>query len=296
MRALISIGLWAAALALAQTPTPQSGPGQKPGPAIPPGTGVPGGTSRVEQMAKFLAIGDAPDPAAVARGKTVFIATCGFCHGASARGGESGPDLTRSVPVLHDNGGDQIGPIIHGGRPAKGMPAFASMPQTQISDISAYLRFQYQSAANRASYQIQNINTGNVEAGRAYFNGAGRCNTCHSVTGDLAGIANKYTEEGLQSRFLYPRARREENTETKATPSVTVTLPSGETVEGTLSHLDDFNVALMDASGAYRSWSLGEGSGVRVTVHDPLEAHLELLKTYTNADMHNILAYLETLK
>jgi len=54
-------------------------------------------------------------------------------------------------------------------------------------------------------------------------------------------------------------------------------------------------VALKDSSGEYHSWSIG-GSGIQATVHDPLEAHGELLKHYTDADMHNILAYLETLK
>ena len=301
MRTLILLSLWAALLQ-GQTSTPASSQAtpppataQKKGPAIPPGTGGPGGTSEAEEMAKFLAIGTAPDPGAVQRGKTAFISTCGFCHGASARGGESGPDLTRSVVVLHDSNGDQIGPVIHGGRTAKGMPAFSSMPPTQVADIAAYLKFQYQSAANRASYQIQNINTGNAEAGKTYFNGPGRCNTCHSATGDMAGIANRYTADGLQSRFLYPRSS--ESGLSKGVPSkVTVTLGSGQSVSGTLAHLDDFNVALIDATGAYRSWPLGDNDNTKVAVEDPLAAHLALLKTYTNAEMHNLLAYLETLK
>jgi cytochrome c oxidase cbb3-type subunit III len=290
-------GLLSSQTATSNTPKPDA---QKSGPPIPPGTGGPGGTSRVEQMAKFLAIGDAPDPAAVARGKTFFVATCGFCHGANANGGESGPDLIRSVLVLHDENGDKIGPVIRGGRPGKGMPAFASITQEQISDIAAFLKSRYQAAANRASYQIQNINTGDPEKGKAYFNGAGRCNTCHSATGDLAGIANRYSPDGLQSRFLYPRPVRSSDNPgekpTGAVTKVTVTLPSGQTVSGTLDHLDDFNVALIDASGNYQSWRLGENSNIKVSLEDPLAAHLELLKTYTNADMHNILAYLETLK
>lgn len=305
MRILTLLGVWAALLP-AQTPPPaKPGPAAnqqpaapKPGPAIPPGTGGPGGTTRVQQMQKFLAIGEAPDPAAVARGKNTFIATCGFCHGAAARGGESGPDLTRSVLVLHDNGGDQIGPVIHGGRPGKGMPAFASMPQTQISDIAAFLKSQYQLAANRASYEIQNINTGNAELGKAFFNGKGGCTNCHSVTGDLAGIANRYPQDGLQSRFLYPRPARGEanDPQSKTASKVTVTLPSGQSVSGTLTHLDDFNISLIDGGGAYQSWDLENNPGIKVDVQDPLAAHLELLKTYSNADMHNILAYLETLK
>src|SRR5690242_20026088 len=83
--------------------TPPTPPAQKPGPPVPAGTGGPGGTTEAERMQKFLAIGAPPDPAAVNRGKNLFVATCGFCHGAAATGGESGPNLVRSVLVLHDN-------------------------------------------------------------------------------------------------------------------------------------------------------------------------------------------------
>jgi mono/diheme cytochrome c family protein len=250
-------------------------------------------------MREFLAIGAAPDPAAVERGKNLFIGTCGFCHGANAKGGESGPDLIRSVLVLHDENGNQIGPVIHNGRPGKGMPAFASMTQAQISDIAAFLKSKYQAAANRASYQIQNIVTGDAKAGEAYFNGPGKCNTCHSPTGDLAGIAKRLEPDALQSRFLYPRPRgrgEAANVPSAALPKVNVTPPNGQAVSGTLEHLDDFNVALRDSSGAYRSWSLDPDSNIKVEVQDPMAEHVELLKKYTNADMHNILAYLETLK
>lgn len=284
--------------AVAQTPAKQTGP-VKNGPPIPQGTGGPGGTNRVDRMREFLAIGAAPDPAAVERGKNLFIGTCGFCHGANAKGGESGPDLIRSVLVLHDENGNQIGPVIHNGRPGKGMPAFASMTQAQISDIAAFLKSKYQAAANRASYQIQNIVTGDAKAGEAYFNGPGKCNTCHSPTGDLAGIAKRLEPDALQSRFLYPRPRgrgEAANIPANAFPKVTVTPLNGPAVSGTLEHLDDFNVALRDPSGAYRSWSLGSDSNIKVEVQDPMAEHVELLKKYTNADMHNILAYLETLK
>jgi len=257
---------------------------------------------RVAEMQTFLAIGPPPDPAAVARGKTVFVATCGFCHGSDAKGGESGPDLLRSVLVLHDDKGNQIGPVIHGGRPGKGMPAFASMTDAQISDIAAFLKSRSQATANRASYKIQNVVTGDAKAGEAYFNGAGKCNNCHSPSGDLAGIAKRYPPEGLQSAFLYPRPPREDGPgnhrgdHPRAAAKVTVTLPSGESVSGALENLDDFDVALIDAAGVYRSWPLGEGGGVKVRVEDPLAGHLALLKTYTDSDMHNVLAYLETLK
>src|SRR3954451_20039103 len=279
-------------------PTP---PAQKPGPPVPAGTGGPGGTiSEAERMQKCLAIGEAPDPAAVSRGKNLFVATCGFCHGASANGGESGPNLIRSVLVLHDKKGDQIGPVIRNGRPSKGMPAFPALTPAQITDIAEFLKSRYQAAANRGSYQIQNIITGDAKAGEAYFDGQGKCNTCHSITGDLAGIAKRYEPDALQSKFLYPGARRrgegaEDGNSKRAVPTATVTLASGETFTGELEHLDDFNVSITDGTGGYRSWILDNGNP-KVSVQDPLAAHLELLGKYTNTDMHNVLAYLETLK
>ena len=293
--------LAAAALLPGQTspPNPQASPPTPPaqvkGPPIPPGTGGPGGTSQAERMQEFLAIGAPPDPAAVQRGKTFFIATCGFCHGANAKGGESGPDLVRSVLVLHDANGDKIGPVVHGGRKEKGMPAFPNITNAQISDIAAFLKSRYQAAANRGAYQLQNIVTGDPKAGETYF--TEKCKSCHSPTGDLAGVASKYQPDGLQNLFLYPRVHGPETGEKSnaTTPKVTVTLSSGQTFSGTLNSLDDFDISLTDASGAYHSWPLSD-NGIKYQIQDPLAAHLELLKHYTNTDMHNILAYLETLK
>jgi len=82
----------------------------------------------------------------------------------------------------------------------------------------------------------------------------------------------------------------------KDPPTVTVTEPSGKTVSGTLVHLDDFIVALNDSDGAFHSWRRDAVPGLKVEVHDPRAAHEKLLEQYTNADMHNVLAYLETLK
>jgi mono/diheme cytochrome c family protein len=233
-----------------------------------------------------------PDAAAVERGQKVFVANCGFCHGTTAQGGDSGPDLVRSELALDDERGDKIGPVIEQGRPGKGMPAF-HLPADQIQDIAAFLRSRQQAAIDRNSYSILNVVTGDREKGREYFNGAGRCSTCHSPTGDLAGIAKKYDAVTLQSRFLYPRPRPADAAE-RARPEVTVRLATGHSFSGTLEYLDDFNVALRDASGDYHSFS--RNAHVKVEVHDPLSVHAELLKKYTDSDMHNLLAYLVTLK
>jgi cytochrome c oxidase cbb3-type subunit 3 len=249
-------------------------------------------------MRNFLGIGAAPDAAAVERGQKLYVPSCGFCHGTNATGGNSGPDLVRSVLVLHDEGsGAQIGPVILNGRPDKGMPKF-SLAESQIKDLAAFLLSRSQSAANRMEYKILNVVTGDARVGETYF--SARCANCHSPTGDLAHIASKFDPVALQSKFLYPLTRafpgmRGPPPNPRAQTTVTVTLPSGRSYAGALEYLDDFSVALKDSTGEYHSWSI-DGSGVKVAVHDPLKDHAELLKQYTDADMHNLLAYLETSK
>jgi mono/diheme cytochrome c family protein len=258
-----------------------------------PAQGKPASKKKTPQKRSFLISRDVPDAPAVERGKKVFVANCGFCHGATARGGESGPDLVRSVMALRDEGGDLIGPVIRKGVPEKGMPPFP-MSDEQIADIAAFIRAQQQAAINRGGYEIQNVVTGDAAKGQAYFNGAGGCKGCHSPTGDLKGVASKYDPVALQSRFLYPAPRRFGPQSAPPAPvKVTVKTPQGA-VEGTLEYLDDFTVGLRDASGFYRSWT--RTKDLKVEVHDPLEAHVNLLRKYSDADMHNILAYLVTFK
>jgi mono/diheme cytochrome c family protein len=293
-------------------PEPPAGAanGPHPGPAAqPPASGpraggatkpaAQGPPNRAAMMRKFLGIGAPPDPAAVDRGQKLFVANCAFCHGSTANGGATGPDLVRSVVVLHDQGtGKDIGKVVLNGRPDKGMPKF-NMTEAQIKDIAAFLLSRTQAAANRGSYEIQNIVTGDAKAGETYFNA--HCSSCHSPSGDLAHVAAKYDPVALQSRFLYPRDRRAFGTEEpppnpKSEITVKVTLASGQSYEGRLDHIDDFSVALVEPSGEYHSWLFNAEKGIKVDVHNPLQAHANMLPEYTNADMHNILAYLETLK
>ncbi|MEO7141939.1 MAG: cytochrome c, partial [Bryobacteraceae bacterium] len=152
-------------------------------------------------------------------------------------------------------------------------------------------------AANRGLYQVQNIVIGDAKAGEAYFNGAGGCNACHSPTGDLAHVASKFAPADLQAAFLYPGSafRYTPGAPRAAVAThVTVTLPSGQSISGTLKRVDDFNVSMYDSSGVYHSWA--RTPRMKVEVEDPLAAHRELLAKYTDADMHNLLAYLVTLK
>jgi cytochrome c oxidase cbb3-type subunit 3 len=228
---------------------------------------------------------DSPDPA-IERGHKLFEQSCGFCHGPDATGARA-PDLLRSPLVAHDVKGDKIGEVIRLGRPDKGMPAMPLTDQ-QVLDIAAYLHARATEALNSAAvptkYPLEKLLTGDPAAGKAYFNGAGGCQGCHSPTGDLAAIATKYSPIDLQAHMLYPDG--------KHTVAV-VTLPSGEQVKGPLAHSDDFVIALRDASGWYRSFLRDR---VKVELQDPLAAHRELLSKLKPADVHNLFAYLESLK
>jgi cytochrome c oxidase cbb3-type subunit III len=244
-----------------------------------------------------VARAEADKQASADRGQKIFVTTCSFCHGPQAKGGEGGPDLLRSVLVLDDVDGDKIGPVILGGRRDKGMPQFALTP-AQISDIASFLHHSIDAAAERNSYQILNIVTGDPKAGEAYFNGSGKCNTCHSVTGDLKGIGGKYDPVTLQGMILMPGGGQRGHgagARLNTGRTVTVTLASGQVFEGELEHIDDFNVALRDSSGNYRSFTRNADSPV-VEVHDPLQAHADMLTKYTDADIHNLTAYLVNLK
>jgi cytochrome c oxidase cbb3-type subunit III len=223
------------------------------------------------------------------RGQKQFQQSCGFCHGADATGAR-GPDLVRSPLVAHDVKGDLIGDVIRHGRPDQGMPPL-SLTDEQVSDIALFLHVRAAEALESArvpkAYPVEKLLTGNVEAGKAYFHGAGGCKNCHSPTGDLASIATKHSPIDLQARMLYPGIRH-----TYSSVAV-LTLPSGEQVKGPLEHADDFVIALRDASGWYRSFSRDR---VKVELQDSLAAHRELLDKLTQADVHNLFAYLQTLK
>jgi mono/diheme cytochrome c family protein len=241
------------------------------------------------------------DQAAVERGQQLLTSQCGFCHGSNARGGSGGPDLTRSEIVQTDENGKQLGEFLKVGRPDKGMPKF-DLTEAQNADLAAFLHAAIYLNSNRRLYKIQDILVGDPKAGEAYFNGAGKCRSCHSTTNDLKSIGAKYSDNvTLQQRMVLPR------TPAPGTPpmpayrapnalKVTVAPASGDSVTGALVRLTDFEVTLYEPkSGQMRSW-LRNGDSPKVTVTDPLQGHVELLSKWTDADMHNVTAYLAGIK
>ena len=228
-----------------------------------------------------------PSRAALA-GRKVFQQKCGFCHGAEGSGGQ-GPDLLHSSLVLHDENGNLITPIVRDGRPDKGMPAFP-LERIQVQQIAAFLHHEINVDAtifytdSTANYALKRLLVGNAADGKVYFNGKGGCSACHSPTGDLAHIASKYKPIQLQSRIVYPAG---------VVPTITVTLPSGGTISGKEVYNDPFVISLRDSDGWIHSFPAGK---VEVQVKDPLAEHKTLLTVYTDKVIHDLFAYLETLK
>ncbi len=223
------------------------------------------------------------DPGAARRGRQIYTQYCINCHGALAKGTADGPDLIRSGLVLRDRLGTELAPAL------KRLPGHkADLSSAQVVDVTHFLKEQVEATAkDRNADEPPNVLTGNAEAGRAYFNGAGGCAKCHSAMGDLAGIGRRFKDAvDLQQRFLFPRATKP--------VTVKVTPAGGSTVTGQVVRIDDFDVSLRTAAGEYREFV--RGANVKVEIEDPLARHHELLDVYTDQDVHNVVRYLESLK
>jgi len=228
----------------------------------------------------------------VQAGELRFTSQCGFCHGRDAAGGETGPDLTRSELVAEDVRGDKIGSLLRTGRPERGMPAF-ELSDADVGTIVAFLHDQKTKfealGGGRRVVDAADLVTGDATAGRSYFNGAGGCSGCHSVTGDLVGIATRYKGLALLQRMLYPTAGRPD----PARPKVTVTLASHKNISGRLASEDEFTIVVLDPAGKRKTF---EKDAIKFMIDDPMSAHFDQLGKYTDNDMHNVFAYIDTLK
>src|SRR5258708_32756484 len=209
------------------------------------GAGAPGAFGRGPgPLGAGAADSHVVDDAGAERGKSVYIAECITCHGVKARGGnpnlptnQQGPDLVRSLVVLHDRYGNEIAPFLAKGHPLQSGRPSLSLKAEQAADVAHFLHQNVYNTLRRVSHlQIQNVLTGDPKAGAGYFNGAGKCNTCHSPTGDLKGIGRKYDPPTIQSKFLFPRSvgfgRRGGSAAAKEKPvTVTVTQWHGDVAD-----------------------------------------------------------------
>lgn len=235
----------------------------------------------------FLGLGAEPDKAAAARGAPLFQQNCAFCHGQNARGA-TGPSLITSDEVLSDDHGERLAPFLKTGRPDKGMPAFATMSDDQLKEIAEFLHLQVEEVANRGTYHVLNILVGDVSKGQTYV--MTHCMKCHTAA-TFAHIGSNFrSPEQLQRGWIWP-SRSENN---KLAVTAIVKQPDGATVTGRVMQSSDFRITLVDSAG--QTHVIDRGPGVEVKMNDPLEAHQEMVQTLTNNDMHDITAYLATLK
>jgi cytochrome c oxidase cbb3-type subunit III len=218
---------------------------------------------------------------AQARGAATYTRNCATCHGGNGFQSRA-PDLRFTPFVEHDVQGNLLGPFVRAGRPTLGMPAFSNLTPAEISDLALYLHSISDHMHERKEVAEAAL-TGNAAEGKAYF--ARNCSACHSPTGDMAAIGRKYAPVLLQQRFLFPA--------NSAMPSAVVTAADGEKYEGRVMHDDEFNIAIVARDGWYRSFPR---DAVKVDIRDPFAAHRALLEKYTNPDIHNLLAFLVTLK
>jgi len=243
---------------------------------------------------------------AVTRGLTAYNTNCGYCHGDRGKGGNAGPDLIASDVTLHDE--DGVGIAEHLKADVHQKAVKLDLPQATVYDIAAYLHSRVIAAANHNDpIHVEDVaKAGDARAGEAYFNGAGGCSKCHQPEGDLKGIGSKYEIVALQDRIANPRAgggrggfgRGGGAAAAPPDPNAitaTVTLPNGQTFKGAPVVNSDFDVTLRFPDGTTQTWARNNGVP-KVELNNPMAVHLQILTKLTDADLHNLTAYLATLK
>jgi cytochrome c oxidase cbb3-type subunit 3 len=276
----------------------------------------------IAALAPSPPVGPPPDPAAVARGTALYETTlnCAACHGVTGRGGPgNAPDVTKSALAMQPDNGRALAAFLRAGRVDKGMPAVPALTAAEAADLSAKLRSLGFAAAQvgqrgggrggrpgwpaALTGQQLSIVVGDPALGKAFFNGpVGRCSSCHSVVdgqpsaaANLAHIASKYPDpKALQNNMLLNRDSSW-SPRTGKDVTATITYQDGRMLKGFLSSVSDFKVVIRDDNGTETVVARADGEP-RVVLADRLQHHLDLLPKYSDNDIHNLTAYLVTLK
>jgi cytochrome c oxidase cbb3-type subunit III len=260
------------------------------------------------------------DPAAHDRGRALWAKECVECHGAQARGSDTGPNIIRTKTANYDRSAQQagsvLGPFLRAGHPTQSKKPGASFTDDEIVALANFLRQRVNDTMRGSPiFTVGDIVVGDAKAGEAFFNGAGACATCHNASArSLAGIATRIPAPvDLQQRMLFPAAAgRGRGGRGRGGPppaggapaappaadrnAITVSIASGSgaPLSGVLVEESDFYVTLRDATGAVRT--MRRVPGLKVTKTNPLQAHIDLLDRITDTQIHDVVAYLETLK
>jgi len=252
-------------------------------------------------------LADAP---VLARGKGLYESNCAACHGIDLRGGQQGgPNLLRSQTLLSDKAGELVIPIVRGGRPnpPAGMPPMPpfSFPDDDIKAIAEYLHSVLGLAGRQGRPPVdetvppERVLVGDAAAGQTFF--TAKCSSCHSITGDLQHIASRAGDpRELQNLWLSGgggggRGGRGRGGAEGRPATAVITTSSGARVEGRLARIDDFIVSVVQEDGTRRTFARN-GNEPKVEIRDPSAAHRTLVPTLADSEMHNVTAYLWTIK
>src|SRR6478735_12495835 len=305
----ISVGMMLAvgavlALRAQEPPAGRGGGAGRGGP--PPATQAPA----VPQISRSPVV----DQAAHDRGRALWASHCIDCHGSQARGSDTGPNIIRSKTVNFDRtaaqAGSVLGPFLKAGHPTQSQKPSASFTDAEVVDLANFLRQRVNDTMRgSAMFTAGDVLVGNAKAGEAYFNGEGGCATCHNATTrNLAGVATRIPEPvDLQQRMLFPggggRGRGARGAApaaagaaqpAPATPTMTITPPSGPSITGVPIEESDFYITLRDADGTLHV--VRRTPALKITRNNPLQAHIDLLDRVSDTQIHDLVAYLETMK
>jgi len=263
------------------------------------------------------------DPASVARGDVLYNSlACSSCHGPLGLGGAAGAaDLTKSALAQTPDTGRTLAAFLQVGRPELGMPPVArALTPAEAADLSAKIRSlapppapPQATAGGRAAGpplpaalagQDLSIVIGDPKLGKAYFNSReGRCSSCHAVedgkaspAANLAHVATKYkAEKDLQQQWMLPGRDVNWSPRKDNTVTAVATFADGHEVRGFLTSVSDFKLVVRDAAGKVTIVPRADGEP-KVRLEDRIQAHIDLMDVYQDNDIHNLTAYLTSLK
>jgi cytochrome c oxidase cbb3-type subunit 3 len=293
------LAMASAVFVLGLTVSARQGPPQGPG-GSGSGRAAPAGVQQIPRTPEV-------DQAAHDRGRAIWARECVDCHGSQARGSDTGPNIIRTKTVNFDRSspaaGSVLGPFLKAGHPTQSGKASATFTAEEVVALANFVRQRVNDTMRGSPvFTVGDILVGDRAAGQKYFEGPGRCATCHNDSArSLAGIGSRIAAPvDIQQRMLFPGSggggRRGAAAAPTGATAITarVTPATGPEISGVLVEQSDFFVTLRQADGTIRA--VRRAPDTKIVLTNPLQAHIDLLDVITDTQIHDLVAYLESLK
>jgi putative heme-binding domain-containing protein len=221
----------------------------------------------------------------IAHGAGLYTARCAPCHGAQGDG-IGGVNL-RSGKFRNAITDRDLAGFIRAGSPAAGMPPFA-LDDTDMAGIIAYLR-------NMNSFDAATVKTGNLDRGRALFEGKGTCTKCHRVGRlgshvgpNLTDIGSVRSAGSLQRSLLEPASQM-----MPINRPVRLVTKDGTVINGRRLNEDTYSIQIMDEHERLHSVQKADLREFTILKASPMPSYKDMLSSEELADL---LGYLLSLK